>query len=374
MPYSVEAVVTSGAGALRSLVADLQKRVPADHAVLTLTATTDPSARERGLIPALRAALETASEPAPANARNAWGDWPHDLFAALAAQAETFKGVGAFVLAGPKGQCELFQVEGVLRAAGFYLAQPVTYPLLEAAAALDPVVAVEVHRTAAVVRTYEGLRLVSESPVAGPDEPRSGKSGAEGQEHADRHAREMEAHFIGELARAMKPAMDGARAFVLIGDQQQRRALRELLPADMPVAELEWNPDLGNRERALAVREAANGAVGRVQAEAISRTLEGSSIVQDWQTAAVAAREGRLHEVWIDPAAALQISICNQCGTVVEGQEQCGNCHAAPHDRMPAAELVVRGAGQTGTRVHFARGDAVDVLARGTGLVGRWRY
>ena len=374
MPYSVEAAIASGAGALRSLAYDLQKRASADHAVLTLTATTDPSARERGLIPALRAALETASEPAPTNARNAWGDWPHDLFAALAGQAETFKGLGACVLAGPKGQCELFQVEGEIRAAGYYLAQPVTYPLLEAAAALDPVVAVEVHRTNAVVRTFEGLRLMAESPVAGPDEPRSGKSGAEGQEHADRHAREMEAHFIDELARAVRPALDGARVIVLIGDQQQRRALRERLATDVPVGELEWNPDLGPRERALAVLASAADAEGRTQAGAIAGVLEGKSLVQDWQTAAVAAREGRLHEVWISPAAALHFSICNQCGTVVEGQEQCTNCQAAPYDRMPAAELVVRGAQQTGTRVHFARGDAVELLARGTGLVGRWRY
>lgn len=374
MPYSVEAVLASGPGELRSLAIELQKRAPADHAVLTLTATTDPSARERGLIPALRAALESSSEPAPRNLRNAWGDWPKDLFETLAAQVETFQGLGAYVVAGPNGQCELFQTEGAVRAVSYYLAHPVTFLLLEAAAALEPVIAVEVHRTSAVVRAYQGLRLVSESPVAGPDEPRSGKSGAEGQEHADRHAREMEAHFIDDLARAIRPALDGARALVLIGDQQQRRALRKRLATDVPFGELEWNPDMGNREWALAVGEAADAAIGRAQADAISRTLEGNSIVQDWQTAAVAAREGRLHEVWLNPAAALHISICNQCGTVVEGPEHCPNCLAAPYDRMPAAELVVRGAQQTSTRVHFACGDAVEVLARGTGLVGRWRY
>ncbi|MEP7216998.1 MAG: hypothetical protein ABI782_12155, partial [Anaerolineaceae bacterium] len=173
---------------------------------MTLTATADPAAEERGFLVALRAALETASQPAPANVRNAWGDWPHDLFAALATHSGTFKGLGAFVLAEPNGECELIQIENAVRVAGYYLTQPVTFPLWEAATALDPVVAFELHRTRAVVRAFEGLRLVSESPFEGPDEPRSGKSGAEGQEHADRHAREMEVHFFNNLARATKPA------------------------------------------------------------------------------------------------------------------------------------------------------------------------
>lgn len=374
MPYSVGTVLAAGPGELRTLAVNLEGRAPTGHALLTLTATTDPSAKDRGLVPALRAALETASEPVPPNVRNAWGDWPHDLFAALAPQAERFKGLGAFVLAGPSGQCELFQVGGAIRATGYYLAQPITFPLWEAAAALEPVVTIELHRTSATTRTFEGMRLVSETPFTGPDEPRATKSGAEGQEHADRHAREMAAHFLGELARAVKPTVETARATVLIGDQPLRRALRALLPGSTAVGELDWDPDLGPRERALVAQSAADTAVGFAQAESIGRIRDGSSIVQDWQTAVVAAREGRLHEVWLNPAAALHLYLCNQCGAAVEGPEACTACSAPPYERMPVPELVVRGAQQTGTRVHFASGDALRMLEQGTGLVGRWRY
>ncbi|MEP7216913.1 MAG: hypothetical protein ABI782_11730, partial [Anaerolineaceae bacterium] len=163
-------------------------------------------------------------------------------------------------------------------------------------------------------------------------------------------------------------------AIVLSGDQELRREFRDHLPADAVIADLEWNPAMGPRELALAVQAAAEAARGHVQARAIARALEGSAPVQDWQTAAAAAREGRLHEVWLNPAAALHVYLCNQCGTVAEGPEPCTNCSAPPYDRLPAPELLVRGANETGAQIHFASGEAVELLDKGTGLVGRWRY
>ena len=85
MTTIIEAIPTHTARELEALVQRLLAEAPRDEIVPTVTATGDAAAKERGFIPAIRAALETVVEPEPPNLRHAWGDWPHDLFAARVA-------------------------------------------------------------------------------------------------------------------------------------------------------------------------------------------------------------------------------------------------------------------------------------------------
>jgi hypothetical protein len=367
MPIPVSNVEALGAQQLLTIAERLQAEQAGADVILSLTATGDPAARQRGFVPALRAAIEGAVEPPPPNLHHAWGDWPHDLFAALQPHVAAIEGLGVGVFAWPGGRREAIATDVPLQATAYYLTQPVTFPLVAAAQAMRPMVAVELHRSHAVVRQIAGQRETATTQIDGPDRERQQKTGAGGLQHSERRDRELESRYLATVAQQVRSTTAGPRAIVVVGVDEHRGPFVRELGGATPVAELDWNPERSGRAAAGAIAEAADRAIAAAQASQISAAIATGRAITDWANAVAEAKAGRLHEIWMSPAGALHQYGCGGCSSVVEGAGACAKCGASVWDRLPLPELVLRQASRTGARLEFA-----DV--NGTGIVALPRY
>jgi hypothetical protein len=367
MTIPVSSVQTLGGAQLLAAAERLQAEEAGGDVILSLTASGDPAARERGFLPALRAAMEGAAEPPPPNFHHAWGDWPHDLFAALQPHVAAIEGLGVGVFAWPDGRREAIATDVSLQPIAYYLTQPVTFPLVAAARAMRTVVAVELHRTHAIVSELEGPRETAATEIAGPDRERLQKTGSEGLEHSERRDREIEGRYLAAVAAQVRTAAADAGAIVVIGADGLRGPFVRELGDGTPVAELNWNPEHSGRASAGAIAAAAETAIATAQAAQISAAIATGRAITDWASAIAEAKAGRLHEIWMSPAAALHRYGCGGCGSIVDGPAACAKCGASPWERLPLPELVLRHASRTGARLHFGG-------PTGTGIVALARY
>ena len=374
MTLAIDSIPTAGADELTALAAHLQAEPAHQGVILTLTATGDPAAVDRGFTAALRGALESAVEPDPANLRHVWGDWPHDLFAALEPHIAAIAGRAVALFAWPDGRCDALATEVEMRPVCYYLVQPVSFPILEAAAALRPVAAVELHRQHAVIRQFQGARESASVVIHAEGRDPRQKTGSNALEHAERHDQKVEASYFAKVAGEVEGMSATARAVVVIGTDESRRRFLPHLSWAPAVGEVELNPDPERAALADAILAAAERAIGAHQSSALAAAEETARATSDWQVIARAARDGQLHEVWMDPGAALHSYICNHCGSLTEGVDDCRACQTSAWERLPLPEYVLREATRTGARVHFAIESAAAALGRGTGAVGVLRY
>ncbi len=372
MTGPVKAVVSLGLQEMHTFAERLQREPAGEAALLSLTASGDPAARDRGFLVGLRAALDNTVEPPPPNLHNSWGDWPHSLFAELQPHVATIEGIGIGVFAWPSGRREVIATGVPLQATSYYLTRPVTFPLILAAQSLLPVVAVELHRSYAEVSQFSGQRARLVTRVQRPEEGRVPKTGTRGMEHAERHESEVEGRHLAGVAGEVRSVAD-AQAIVVSGVESLRRPFVRELGARLPVAEIDWNPDRQGSAVASQIAEAAAAALkSRRMSEAAAAVATGLAIT-DWATVVAEADEGRLHEIWMDPSLALHVYRCGSCSNVVEGSRACARCGADPWSRLPLPELVVRSAARTKAELHFADLVGVTGLTR-TGVVALCRY
>jgi len=363
-----------GAAELRALAARLQAMPPQDDVVLTLTTNSAPAERGRGILTALRSALETAVEPPSNNLRNAWGDWPHDLFAAVAEHVEAVEGIGIALFAWPGGRWEAFTAGVSTQPLGYTLVQPVTFPLVAAAQQLDPVLSIELHRTHAALREQRGTTISAEERIEGMPTALTPKTGSLGMLHAERHAHEVEERYLRTVAARAAERSRAARAVIVVGDHQLGGALGHRLHVTVPLGFLDANPDRSVQESAIEVAEAATAAIATSQWAQIEAILASKTGVDDWTTALAAARDGRLMEAWVAPLADLHNYECLHCGAHVQGGDACVRCGASVWERLPLAESLLRHASATGAAIHFTIGDAARALEERGGVAARLRY
>ena len=220
-----------------------------------------------------------------------------------------------------------------------------------------------------MLSTVAGLQVEEVARVKAAGEERHQKTGTEGMQHAERREQGVRTRFLTDVANRVRDDAAGVLAVVAIGTADMRRALIELLNPGLPAGELDWNPDPQKSPTALAISGVAQEAVADQQTRDISDVTENAGI-DDWRGIALALRDGRLHDVWLDAGAALHSYICNGCENVVEGAGACAACGASPWERLPLPEYVLRHGRRTGAEVHFVSGRAAEALAAGTGSLG----
>ena len=372
MTGQIQSVDTLDEQALRAFAERLQHEPAGEAAILSLTASGDPAARERGFLPGLRAALDAARQPVPPNRHHSWGDWPHDLFAALQPHIPALEAVGICVVAWPDGRREAIATEVPLLATSYYLTQPVTFPLAAAAQALMPIVAVELHRSHAKLRRFSGQKETSAGLVDAPERGRHPKTGTQGQEHAERYDFEADARHLATVAEAVRADPD-ARAIVVAGVETLRKQFVRELGDRLPVGEINFDPGRSAASAATEIVAAANAALNTRWVAQASAVVAGGRAITDWATVVSEASEGRLHEVWMDPSAALHRYRCGGCPNIADGPGACGSCGAEPWNRLPLPELVVRHAARTGAQLHFVVLSNITEVAP-TGVVALSRY